>query len=770
MIVRRLAGASVAASFALLASPFMGSAGASTATPAGTYAVYCSGSTATSFTGCYVDGSTTPLTVPTGSTVATDPAVPPTSTAASGLIAPDGIMGIVPAASVNPSLGVPAGATTILYVDKQVGYFLPGKTTTALILPITTPTNVTVTGNYSGFGAGNYYVASNADVNTGPSTLTCTGAVYSAPNTVLQGCTSTNTDSIPSGNSVGAPGACITSGAVLQTIGEGSTKGATLFKNNEDYAAVRMAYTTDGIHFTDVTPAAGITGLANPTAQSGFRWASPGGTVIQNADGSLGLFYSEGQCTDGDSDAFGSVEYSTSTDGGLTWSAPTQIPDTDTAYGTGLLSTDYTFSASIANQPANNPTNKPLDVSAYYEGRIYSPSVVQNGDGTLTMTFSGYRTSKPLPATGSGVLPIGRATATGTAPATNKYTPAATDPALYRNILTVQLTQVPGSNPATYTAGTPVVAQVQNGPWTTAQGDPGASGTVAPYSPNGGSVGATFAPGGGPTNLVGTTAYPNLATYPGSGSTGTATPYTTGYSGTPGPLAGYCGTGGFGGTGVPARQPAGLEPMSPYYFPHIEAAGNGTLTGYFDYRPKDTDEALVVATSTDKGQTWNFQTEALELSAAHCPNGNSDAVLQTTTDDGEGHAFDLTVGGTKFLYTVNRSNGILDTVGSQFLVHTLDTATGSLGLPPTEPVGTGASTVSTGTSTVTNTPGGVSTSSFTVASTAGFNEIPGRILVTPGPGNNLPEAPLGIALPVAGLAMLGLGYLVLRRRQGAIAR
>jgi hypothetical protein len=777
MFGSRLIGAAAAALLTTFAVPIGGVAFGATTTPAGTYAVYCSAATANAFTGCYVDGASSPLSVPSGSTITADPVVPPTATAATGLTAPDGILGAVPVADVPSGLGIPSGATTILYVDKQVGYFIPGTTTATLTLPITTPTSVTVTGDYSGFGAGTYYVASNSDVNSGPSSLNCTGAVFNSGtgNTTLQACTSSNTDSIPAGNDVGAPGSCITSGAVLQEIGEGSTKGKTLFKNNEDFASVRMAYTTDGVNFTDVTPNSGITGLGSPTAQTGFRWISPGGSVIQNSDGSLGLFYSEGQCTDGDSDAFGSMEYSTSTNGGLSWTAGTQIPDGDAASattGTGLLSTDYTFGASIANQPANNPTNKPLDVSAYYDGRIYSPSVVQNGDGTLTMTFSGYRTSKPLPATGSGVLPIGRASENSTAPATNKYTPAPTDPALYRNILTVQLTMVAGtgtnptSNPAKYTAGTPVVAQVQGGPWTTAQGDPGASGTEAPYSPNGGSVGATFAPGGGPTNTFGGTAYPNLATYPGSGATGTAIPYTTGYSGTPGPLAGYCGTGGTGGTGNPAVEPAGLEPMSPYYFPHIEAGAGGTLTGYFDYRPKDTDEALVVATSSDKGQTWTFQTKALELTANHCPNGNSDMALQTTTDDGEGHANDLTVNGTHYLYTVNRSNGVLDTVGSQFLVHALSGTT-SLGLPATEPVGTGASTASTGANTITNTPGGVSTSTFTVNSTAGFNEIPGRIYVTP-ISSVVPESPFAVALPISVAAVLGLGYLVLRRKRSRV--
>jgi hypothetical protein len=59
--------------------------------------------------------------------------------------------------------------------------------------------------------------------------------------------------------------------------------------------------------------------------------------------------------------------------------------------------------------------------------------------------------------------------------------------------------------------------------------------------------------------------YPNLATYPVGASTGTDIPYTTGYAGTPGPLAGYCGTGGYGSFGpntVPSR-PGSRPGLSP---------------------------------------------------------------------------------------------------------------------------------------------------------------------------------------------------------------
>jgi hypothetical protein len=521
----------------------------------------------------------------------------------------------------------------------------------------------------------------------------------------------------------------------------------------------------DGVTFHDITSAGGITGLAVPTAQSGLRWVSPGGSIVTNPDGSLGLFFSAGVCTDGDSDAFGSVYYSTSTDGGLSWSAPTQIHATGSPYN-DLLSTDYTYGASIADQPANNPTHQPLDISAHYEGRIYSPSVVRNPDGTLTMTLAGYRTSKPLPATGSGAIAIGRQPGT-TNPSNPRYTPSATDLPLYRNVLTVQLTQIPGSNPAMYTAGTPVVAQVTDGPWTLSQGDP----AQAPYSPNGGigSAYTTYTPGGGPANIFAGVTYPNLSTYPGSGSTGTGIPYTTAYAGDPGPLNGYCGTGGYasaGPKGTPISQPKHVhEPMPPYYFPHIERNSSGGLTGYFDYRPKDSDEAVVVATSDDRGRTWRFQTEALELGADHCPYGNSDIVARTTNDDGQGHPFDLTVNGQIYLYTVVRASGVLDTLGSQFRAHQLRPGR-KLGLPASEPTGTSQFTFTVGTQTMTSTAGGVSTSSFNVAST-GSTEMPGRIYVKVGPPG---KSGLAVASTPAAACLLGIGcLLLLRRRTAAVA-
>ena len=46
----------------------------------------------------------------------------------------------------------------------------------------------------------------------------------------------------------------------------------------------------------------------------------------------------------------------------------------------------------------------------------------------------------------------------------------------------------------------------------------------------------------------------------------------------------------------------GTERMEPYYFPFIVGQGSN-LQGYFDYRPKDTNEAVVAASSNGPHMT-----------------------------------------------------------------------------------------------------------------------------------------------------------------------
>jgi len=128
--------------------------------------------------------------------------------------------------------------------------------------------------------------------------------------------------------------------------------------------------------------------------------------------------------------------------------------------------------------------------------------------------------------------------------------------------------------------------------------------------------------------------------------------------------AGYCDANG-NQIGNP-----GTERMQPYYFPHIHGQGRH-LQGYFDWRPKDIDEAVAAAFSDDAGLTWTFQQKVLELRTT-CPtvvNKEADGTIDDTVqpnnsdngdDDGQGHAFVMNVGGHTYLYTLERANGHID--------------------------------------------------------------------------------------------------------------
>ena len=142
---------------------------------------------------------------------------------------------------------------------------------------------------------------------------------------------------------------------------------------------------------------------------------------------------------------------------------------------------------------------------------------------------------------------------------------------------------------------------------------------------------------GGAETILGGVSEPNVAVYPRHRRS--ALPERR--RGTPGPLDGYCSSlGANPETGTPVPQPAGTSlPFSPYYFPDVVRNPDGSLTGYFDYRPKDADEAITVARSTDNGKTWVAEGKALEQNHGYCPTAD-------TNDDGQGHPYVASIGGT----------------------------------------------------------------------------------------------------------------------------
>ncbi len=423
------------------------------------------------------DNLVAPPEVPDSAKV-TDPASEG-SASGTGLQAPDGIIGTVPVSSLPAKLPngvarseIPGGATVLIYGEKLLNYYQPAilaaKTTTTI--PTSGAGTSIPVSSFGYTGTGPQSFASLTD-NTQPTTtaskfpapvtisvgytsttpkqkttveeegiasITCTGAVIKSGVDELTGCTAS--DGVPAGatsvgakseNDVGGPGACVTPSAVLALTGEGSTKPKTLFKNNEDYTVVRAAWTTDGLTFHDLGVVNGLNnpeyvGNAGDTTQIGqsgtdlLRFVASRGTIISTAEGET-MFMSGADCQDGDSDSFQQVFYSNSTNG-IEWSQP--VP---------LITTDPSFLASaLQNALAAEGVDSPLEISAYYSGRAYDPNVVQNSNGTLTMIFSGYRTAKPLPTTGTAAKAIGNNP-------DFPFTPTQDDPALYRNILTVPI-------------------------------------------------------------------------------------------------------------------------------------------------------------------------------------------------------------------------------------------------------------------------------------------------------------------------------------------
>jgi hypothetical protein len=141
-----------------------------------------------------------------------------------------------------------------------------------------------------------------------------------------------------------------------------------------------------------------------------------------------------------------------------------------------------------------------------------------------------------------------------------------------------------------------------------------------------------------------------------------------------------------------------MVPMAPFYFPltyttTLTPSGNAfggkaPIIGLFDWRPKDIDEALVVAESDDDGQTWYFMQTVLELFPDYtnpisggydststntgCPptlqgtNASTTAVNGSTADDGWGHAAIIQLPGPnnaatgQFLYMLDRAPNAVD--------------------------------------------------------------------------------------------------------------
>jgi len=661
-------------------------------------AVYCSQANANPTT--KIEDCTTGEGGPTvndavGDPLTLDPVVPATAQTTNGLVSPDGIVGVLP---TYP--GVPSGATTVMYTEKVLGYFVAGVTTNgststygSVVSGSPTSSTFTLAFNPSAsessdlpptISSGSPVTLEMGDGTKGSIIpVTCTGLATTtagSPGTAavltFSGCTVASADAgdtLPATAMVGTAGAATTAESVLAQTGEGSTKttaAAKLFGNNEDLEVLRVAYTTDGINFSSAgldddgvisgqsngDPSAfdpssatsdNFTGsdyqdLTNPEqttspsnlnayAASGtedaseMRWVGSTGTIITNPDGSIGLFLNGSFAADGDSDAFNQVFYSTSTDGEH-WTTPVSV-----------VSTDYTFADSVAQDNALAAgQDTPLGIHAYYSGRAYNPTIVPNGDGTLTMLFSGYRTPGSAKV---GSIPIGT-------DASAQYTPDAVDPLLYRNILVTTLTPESGDPATTATSlsaspGTPTVGQSVTYTATVTTAGPGdPTGTVAFSDGSGTLCGASALSVSTPDTASCTTVYDGTAvTAAFSGDADNASSTST-LEFAPGAPTGVTATAGSGSAIVSWSAPSttGGAPVTGYT---VTASGDGgdqtctsattscTVTGLTN----GTAYTFAVSATTSAG-TGPVST----TSGAVTPSGSPDAPTDVTATAGAGQA------------------------------------------------------------------------------------------------------------------------------------
>jgi hypothetical protein len=129
----------------------------------------------------------------------------------------------------------------------------------------------------------------------------------------------------------------------------------------------------------------------------------------------------------------------------------------------------------------------------------------------------------------------------------------------------------------------------------------------------------------------------------------------------------YCTPGNSAGGTELVNSTSTVNTFSPYYFPFVVGSGQN-VKGYFDYRPKNINEAVVAATSTDAGHTWTFE-QMVEQLTNECPNSDANTANSGGNDDGEGHPSIISFGGMTWLYTLDRRTPHVDSDG--LIVHNI---------------------------------------------------------------------------------------------------
>jgi hypothetical protein len=165
---------------------------------------------------------------------------------------------------------------------------------------------------------------------------------------------------------------------------------------NDDITYLRLAQTTDGIHFTDLGPLQGLNDITDVTA-TGTRWLATAGTILKLEGGRYGLLFSGGGCIDGDSDAFHYIGYAESSDlihwavvNGINNPIVSSAPFTIAVDSNGVPATS---GGTLITVPANTPVVG--NTMGWFAGRVYAPSATLSDRHDVTVIFAGYHTPKP---------------------------------------------------------------------------------------------------------------------------------------------------------------------------------------------------------------------------------------------------------------------------------------------------------------------------------------------------------------------------------------
>jgi len=181
-------------------------------------------------------------------------------------------------------------------------------------------------------------------------------------------------------------------------------------KANHDVTTLRVATTSDGLHFTDAGPIDGIIDSAS-VALNGIRYAGSGG-VVPLAGGRWGLFFGGGSCLDNDSDGFHFIGYAETVNPVfaaadlLSWRVVNGFdnPIVSTDAVTDLAGRRYPLNAPVIGDSLDRLTlaqAAPFAPPAagysanFFSGRAYGPQPTMTGKNRVTIVFAGYNTPQP---------------------------------------------------------------------------------------------------------------------------------------------------------------------------------------------------------------------------------------------------------------------------------------------------------------------------------------------------------------------------------------